>query len=360
MALHAAIAQGSAQAVELALRQEGTQACARLSPKGELPLHVAARLGQARTLRRLLQCAAELEARTADAQESTALHLAAGAGHQEAVALLLQAGADPVQTDASGAAAARRAEAAGHAALAELLDDRRFEAGDYELSDVARVASRGISGATKGVADFAESMASSFAGLFGSGDSGYSSEPRHVESKVEPRPKRKPVPAASASFAKSAAAAPVSAAQEATVPLQRLAARVSEVEAQASGHLRDARGWQDELTKVSCELDMLELGGDQAARQTRRALLAQIDTTCATIERRMADLDRTVTTLTKTIDEVQRRKDADSGRSQELLAQLSRAASELDALECATEAQRAARKLQLGRIESLEAELRKG
>ena len=60
--------------------------------------------------------------------ETTALVLAAAAGHAEMVALLLQHGADPARRDDSGRSAADHASANGHAELAhQLATDGRME-----------------------------------------------------------------------------------------------------------------------------------------------------------------------------------------------------------------------------------------
>jgi ankyrin repeat protein len=60
--------------------------------------------------------------------QTTALMLAAAAGHVEMVALLLQHGADPARRDASGRSAADHAQANGHGDLAQqLATDGRME-----------------------------------------------------------------------------------------------------------------------------------------------------------------------------------------------------------------------------------------
>lgn len=50
------------------------------------------------------------------------------------------------------------AERNGHQELAELLDDLRLEAGDFELADLGRMAARGVN-------DVAHSVRSAFEGL---------------------------------------------------------------------------------------------------------------------------------------------------------------------------------------------------
>ncbi len=60
--------------------------------------------------------------------DTTALMLAAAAGHDEMVALLLQYGADPARCDAAGRTAADHAQAHGHVLLAsQLATDGQME-----------------------------------------------------------------------------------------------------------------------------------------------------------------------------------------------------------------------------------------
>jgi len=65
--------------------------------------------------------------------------------------------------------------------------------------------------------------------------------------------------------------------------LARLAVQVHEVVGSVRvGHSKDARVWQDELAKLACELDALQLADDPEARGQRRKLLRRISEVSAT------------------------------------------------------------------------------
>lgn len=82
----------------------------------------AARLGDVQALRAALAEGASTAHR--DRAGRDALMLAAGSGSQAAVQLLLTAGAELARTDHEGRNAAEHARRAGHATLANWLDDR--------------------------------------------------------------------------------------------------------------------------------------------------------------------------------------------------------------------------------------------
>ena len=101
--------------------------------------------------------------------------MAAAYGQRSVVSVLLQAKADSCAVDSQGRVAARYAERNGHQELAELLDDVRLEAGDFELADLGRMAARGVN-------DVASSVRSAFEGLSRTrgGSRGQLLKPRNV------------------------------------------------------------------------------------------------------------------------------------------------------------------------------------
>jgi len=358
------LAGGNAQAEELALREGGTAACCFVDPvSGELPLHAAARLGQAGALRRLLRCGALVDARTSNGTNATALHLAALAGHGDAVRLLLEAGASPILTDVNGRTAARYAEHAGHTALQEILDDRRVQAGDFEFNDLGRMASKGWAdaseAASRSMANVADGMRDLFTGWSTSGASGEG-----------PATMPEPGPCASGAAsvhppqpAQAPAQAGANAARTSSKDLDSIAQRVSEMEhLAAEGHLRGAAGYLDDLTKLACELDARDVTGDAEARTMRRALIARIDRASDFVEQRLAGTKQTLSECASRIDWVEAQVQAEgSGPSRsadECRNRLLQTMADLDAVECANEGQRAARKSQIARIEALEERLR--
>eukprot|EP00913_Durusdinium_trenchii_P026761 g25102.t1 len=115
--------------------QADPRACSLVNAFGEQPLHIAARVGQDGIVRRLLRCGAEKHMPTQDQFRATPLHLAAAHGHHKVVEVLLDAKADPTVVDSRGLVPARWAERRGHPQLAELLDDARHQAGDFDLAD---------------------------------------------------------------------------------------------------------------------------------------------------------------------------------------------------------------------------------
>ena len=85
---------------------------------GEVPLHHAARLGSARSVRVLLGV---YDPDTTTRSGSTALHLAAGAGHTEVVSVLIEAGAGVDVRRQRGLTPLYLAAMGGHAEVASVL-----------------------------------------------------------------------------------------------------------------------------------------------------------------------------------------------------------------------------------------------
>eukprot|EP00931_Biecheleriopsis_adriatica_P080223 TRINITY_DN5357_c0_g1_i1.p1 TRINITY_DN5357_c0_g1~~TRINITY_DN5357_c0_g1_i1.p1 ORF type:complete len:1397 (+),score=386.71 TRINITY_DN5357_c0_g1_i1:437-4192(+) len=70
--------------------------------------------------------------------------------------------------------------------------------------------------------------------------------------------------------------------------LRDIAQRIQEIEERLpSSPLRDARGYQEDLTKAACALDALDLSGDAGACEEKRSLLARIEQACAVIDGRL-------------------------------------------------------------------------
>eukprot|EP00439_Symbiodinium_sp_Y106_P080919 s13_g19.t2 len=87
------------------------------------------------TVRRLLRCAAPLNAPAYNGSRATPLHLAAAHGHTQVAEVLLQTRANPTAVDSKGMVPAR-----GMAVLlwgnlvCSGLDEERRNAGDFELA----------------------------------------------------------------------------------------------------------------------------------------------------------------------------------------------------------------------------------
>lgn len=353
----AILAGGSAQAVELALH-EGSAAVLQLDAvSGELPLHAAARLGQAGSIRRLLRCGAQPDARTSEGQNRTALHVAAACGHIEAAAALLAAGASAASQDAHGRCAAHCAADAGHVALAEWLHTARRESGTYELGDLAHAAKAAVGG----LGDAAGGLVGMLAGLS-----------PFRESEREPGPSLGPVPAVNtpgptppAPRAKAPAPAPAPGAAPAPraapsargpgAELEELGGRVEALAGHVgAGHLREAATWQDELTSAACALDCLDLVTGEA-RAKRRALLQRIDELSRLVDERLAASASVLEGCGLVLAELEPQVRMCTGlHPPEWRSQLRQLGSSLDALECASEQQRSRRRAQLALIEELE------
>ncbi|CAL1132944.1 unnamed protein product [Cladocopium goreaui] len=271
--LHRAVATGNSQEVERALRVN-PGACNHIDPaSGEAPLHIAARLGQDGIVRRLLRCGASKDMPMHDHLNATPLHLAAAFGCQQVVEVLLEARADPTFVDSQGLVAARYAEARGHTHLAQLLDDARHKAGDFDLSDIGRMTARGIS-------EVADSVRSAFEGIgswrLGRTEVGFDGGSMNVFGESEqPAPAAAP---AAAPFPAPEAAPDPAPVDPATQMLYKIQQQVMELEKQAAhDHLRGARAWDDELTKAAEALDDLSLAPGSEARQARKALIERIE-----------------------------------------------------------------------------------
>ncbi|CAE7220165.1 ANKRD27 [Symbiodinium sp. CCMP2592] len=349
---------GGAQRVELAL-QADPSACSSFDPRtGESPLHLAARLGQVGTVRRLLRCAAPLNAPAYNGSRATPLHLAAAHGHTQVAEVLLQTRANPTAVDSKGMVPARYAEANGHHSLAERLDEERRNAGDFELADLGRLAAKGFNEAT-------DSLASAFAGFGLTNVFGDSQEAKPRPAAPEapfPKPPAPAAPNGSVPGSRPAPASPVSAKPPSQRKLEAIVSRVEAVESVVdAGHLRDARGWQDELTKAACELDGMDLAPQSHERGVRRELLHRIEVAGTTIDERMDASARRLLIATEAVDEAEASWRLGDGGPSELKAldqRLSAATDDLDAVQCATEAQRTQRRNLLKRIEILESEIR--
>eukprot|EP00435_Cladocopium_sp_Y103_P028263 s402_g7.t1 len=344
--LHRAVASGNSQEVERALRvNQG--ACNHIDPaSGEAPLHIAARLGQDGIVRRLLRCGASKDMPMHDHLNATPLHLAAAFGCQRVVEVLLEARADPTFVDSQGLVPARYAEARGHTQLAQLLDDARHKAGDFDLSDIGRMTARGIS-------EVADSVRSAFEGIGSWNVFGDSEHPAPAAAA--------PAAAAPAAAAPAAAAAPFPAAapaasdpappvDPATQTLYKIQQQVMELEKQAAhDHLRGARAWDDELTKAAEALDGLSLAPGSEARQARKALIERIEQAHDCIDRRTKEAMQSLAASRRLVESLEASGEA---RQDQLLQ---KAIDSLDELECANEDQRRERKDLLRRIEVMEA-----
>lgn len=344
---------GAAQRVELAL-QADPSACSSVDPRtGESPLHLAARLGQVGTVRRLLRCAAPLNAPAYNGSRATPLHLAAAQGHTQVAEVLLQTRANPTAVDSKGMVPARYAEANEHHSLAERLDEERRNAGDFELADLGRLAAKGFNEAT-------DSLASAFAGLGLTNVLGDSQETKPRPAAADPP---FPKPHAPAAPAGPAPGSPVSLPKPSgQKKLEAIVTRVEAVESVVdAGHLRDARGWQDELTKAACDLDGMDLAPQSHERGVRRELLHRIEVAGTTIDQRMGASEQRLVMATEAVDQAEaawRLGDGGPSELKTLDQRLLAATDDLDAVQCATEKQRAQRRNLLKRIEILESEIR--
>jgi len=331
------LAGGNAQAVELVLQRVGPPCTSQIDSQGELPLHTAAKLGQAGTVRRLVRCGADMNARTACGTNMTAMHMAAFYGHAETVEALLSMGALPTIADVHERTPAHCAEEGGYADLANLLHSKRREMGAYEMGDIAHMATKGLDVAAEGV----QQLWSSF-NRFASGVG---------EASLEPRPKM-------------AVSRPQKANQPPRCPVDPLAVRVRTIgQAAESGHLKEAMGWQDELTKVAVALDNLELDGDTAARVKRKEVIAQIEEISNHVDARLAGTKEALAANERAIAQMEQGINTSKLQSSQYYAEwrtkLIKIASSLDTLQCATEAQRTARKALLARADAAEEELKK-
>mmetsp|Transcript_69886 Transcript_69886/g.138316 ORF Transcript_69886/g.138316 Transcript_69886/m.138316 type:complete len:345 (-) Transcript_69886:34-1068(-) len=331
------LAGGNARDVESVLREYGPPCTCQIDANGELPLHSAAKFGQAGTVRRLLRCGADVNARTACGTNMTALHLAAFYGHVDVVEALLSMGALPTIADVHDRTPAHCAEEAGNLDLANLLHTRRREMGAYEIGDIAHMATKGLDVAAEGV----QSLWSSFNRFASSAE----------DPQLEPRPKM-------------AVSRPQPANQPPACSVDPLAARVQSIgQASKSGHLKEALGWQDELTKVALALDNLELGGDTAARAKRREVIARIEEIGNHVDERLKVLAEELVTSARAIAQVEQGISTSelqsSQHSAEWRTKLIKIASSLDALQCATEPQRTERKALLARVDAAEEKLKK-
>jgi ankyrin repeat protein len=102
----------------------------RHSHDGWTPLHLAAHFGRVDTLRLLLECGADVHARSSNPMNNTPLHAAAAGGKPEtvaAVAALLARKADPNARQHGGWTALHSAAQSGRLDLARLLLDHGAE-----------------------------------------------------------------------------------------------------------------------------------------------------------------------------------------------------------------------------------------
>jgi len=334
------LAGGNAQAVELVLREQGPSSTGQINSLGHFPLHTAAKLGQAGTVRRLVRCGADVNARTACGTNMTAMHLAAFYGHVEVVEALLSSGAMPTIVDVHERTPAHCAEEGGHARLAEMLHSKRREMGAYELGDIAHMATKGLDVATEGV----QSLWSSF-NRFATGDA-----------PLEPRPKM---------AVARPGMRPTSAKQQTPTSLiDPLAARVRSIgQAAESGHLKEALGWQDELTKLAVALDNLELDGDTGARAKRKEVIARIEEISNHVDGRLKETREALAANGRALSHIEQGLQTPELHSSQHYAEwrtkLIKIASSLDETQCATEAQRNERKALLARVDGAEEELKR-
>eukprot|EP00434_Breviolum_minutum_P000433 symbB.v1.2.000369.t1/scaffold17.1/size449391/6 len=308
--LHRAVLTGQSQEVERALRANPTGSNDIDPTSGEAPLHIAARLGQDGIVKRLLRCGAEKDMPMHDRLRATPLHLAAAFGCQRVAEVLLEQKADPTIVDAQGLVPARYAESRGYPQLAQLLDDARHQAGDFDLADIGRMTARGFT-------EVADSVRSAFEGI-----SNWNVFADEAQPSTTPAPAAYPrvFPARRDKVDEVPPTAPPAGSPMPSMPdpavqmLLKIQQQVLELEQQAAhDHLRGARAWDDELTKA-----MLLGPFFFVERQS------------------LAALRRTVESL-----------EASSVRQEHVLQ---KAMDSLDELECANEDQRRERKDLLRRI----------
>lgn len=332
---------------------EGTAGCMEADALGELPLHTAAASNQPGTVRRLLRCGAPIDAVTTNGWNTTALHLAASRGFFDVCQELLAQRANPLLLDVEGKTPARVAEHYGHPHLARLLDEQRRAAGNFEMADLGRTVVNGWNDVADGASRGVNNLVSSVSGLFGGGASngraaaaGAAGPAAQPAAQPPPLLREEPPPSVT----------PLAAAVR-----DRLAAltlRIDEL-ASAAGvdHIKGARVWQDELTKVSCELDALQVADDPEARCQRRELLKRIDEAYATTDRRLLQMRQALEACSKAVGDIEGQVSSGGLANADLRSRLNQVAGDLDALECATDAQRQERKRHVERIEALEKQL---
>jgi ankyrin repeat protein len=268
------------------------------------------------------------------------MHLAAFYGHVEVVEALLSMGALPTIVDVHERTPAHCAEEGRHMELANMLHSKRREMGAYELGDIAHMATKGLDVAAEGVSSLWSSF-NRFASGVGEGT---------TDRPLEPRPK---MPASRSPQAKLPPRCPV----------DPLAARVRAIEQAAeSGHLKEAMVWQDELTKVAVALDNLELDGDTTARVKRKEAIARIEEISNHVDARLATTTEALAANERAIAQVEQGLHNSELQSSQHYAEwrtkLIKIASSLDAVQCATEAQRTERKALLAKADAAEEELK--
>jgi len=345
MSLHRAVLTGQSQEVERALRANPTGSNDIDPTSGEAPLHIAARLGQDGIVKRLLRCGAEKDMPMHDRLRATPLHLAAAFGCQRVAEVLLDAKADPTIVDAQGLVPARYAESRGYPQLAQLLDDARHQAGDFDLADIGRMTARGFT-------EVADSVRSAFEGI--SNWNVFADDPAQPSTGPPAGPATYPRGTFPARRDNVDEVPPASRAEPMPDPavqmLLKIQQQVLELEQQAAhDHLRGARAWDDELTKAAEALDGLSLTAGSEARQQRKVLIERIEQAHECIDRRTKEAVQSLAALRRTVESLE----ASSVRQEHVLQ---KAMDSLDELECANEDQRRERKDLLRRIEIMEGE----
>eukprot|EP00434_Breviolum_minutum_P000434 symbB.v1.2.000369.t2/scaffold17.1/size449391/6 len=338
--LHRAVLTGQSQEVERALRANPTGSNDIDPTSGEAPLHIAARLGQDGIVKRLLRCGAEKDMPMHDRLRATPLHLAAAFGCQRVAEVLLEQKADPTIVDAQGLVPARYAESRGYPQLAQLLDDARHQAGDFDLADIGRMTARGFT-------EVADSVRSAFEGI-----SNWNVFADEAQPSTTPAPAAYPrvFPARRDKVDEVPPTAPPAGSPMPSMPdpavqmLLKIQQQVLELEQQAAhDHLRGARAWDDELTKAAEALDGLSLTAGSEARQQRKVLIERIEQAHECIDRRTKEAVQSLAALRRTVESLE----ASSVRQEHVLQ---KAMDSLDELECANEDQRRERKDLLRRI----------
>ncbi|CAK9033755.1 unnamed protein product [Durusdinium trenchii] len=302
---------------------------------GEQPLHIAARVGQDGIVRRLLRCGAEKHMPTQDQFRATPLHLAAAHGHHKVVEVLLDAKADPTVVDSRGLVPARWAERRGHPQLAELLDDARHQAGDFDLADLGRMTARGFS-------EVAEGVSSAFEGAF-------EVLSRNVQN-VFGEEEEPAVPREMAGASGYREPPPEVLVDPAVQTLHKIEQQVTMLEQQDDHAAGGSRGWDDELTKAAEKLDGLSLEPGSEARQARKALIERIEQAQREIDRRTKNTLQSLAASRRLVESLE-----SSCEPRQDWRLLQEATDCLDDLECANEDQRRERKDLLRRIEDVEA-----
>ena len=120
LAIFAACIQGETEQIEQLLSADRSLV-SKLSEDGWTPLHLAAFFGQGSAARALLNKGAEVNARSTNAMQNTALHAAAAGRHTEIAKLLIERGANVDARQHGGWTAMHAAAQHGDLPLAEIL-----------------------------------------------------------------------------------------------------------------------------------------------------------------------------------------------------------------------------------------------